>query len=320
MEVIDFVGLTELKSGTGTDIGFNKVAAGGIYTPVMLKVKDYDLKDWSPVFTNPVIKSFNLSIGYKATISATLKNSIAIGNHVTPTGDHTVQLGNWDQQVVTFNEIAHRCDERDITDIDDVTLGLDFIDQLRPVKYKSNYRESAIEQQYPFPHPINEPIAPDIDDYKIIQGDGTTVTDTASYNSALTEYERKGVYYTEYCELVEEIHQLRKSAYASANGIAVTQNFVYGFVGSELVAAAAPLDSDFKPTINQTQRNGFDVEHYYPNHLMAPVVKALQEAHALIKELRVDVNQLQTDVIDLQERTTTLETQMAEVRLQLGLP
>lgn len=321
MDVNDFIGLTELKTGSGIDIGFNKPAAGGIYVPAMLKVEDYDIKDWSPVFNQGIIKSFNISIGYKATVSATTVNSIAIGTHVHPTGNNIIQFGRWDQTILTYGEVGIRNDERDIvtSSIADVTLGLDFIDQLRPVKYQLNYRETQIEEEYPFPHPINEPIAPDIDDYKIINADGDEITDTVSYNNALSTFNRKNTYYTDYCNLVEEICTLRSAAYNTASGVQPLQQFVFGFIGKEVRDAGQTQDSDFNPCIDQSDNGGYDVLHYYPSQLQAPIVKALQQAHELIKTLRRDVDQLRTDVDALRTDTDTLKTQMTEVREQLGL-
>lgn len=304
MEIIDLIGITEFKSGSGVDIGFNKPIAGSIYTPSMLLVSDFDVKDWSPVFDNAVIKSFNICIGYKATIPKQFTNSIAIGNHVTTSGNNTIQLGNWDQQVLTINESAYRNDIRDMSDVQEIELGLDYISTLRPVKYKTSYRDASIETQYPFPHPINEPDKPNRPDF----------TDDESYEAAVNVFNAKNIFYQEYCDAVESIRTLRQSAFNSATSINVSDKFTFGFVGSELVAAAESMDSDFNPVIKQDQdNNGYPVEHLMGFQLTAPMVKAMQEMHELIKILRTDVDLLRTE-------TDLLKLQMTEVRTALGLP
>lgn len=319
MDVNDFIGLTEFESGSGVGVGFNKPIAGNVYTAAMLKVDGYDTKDWSPVFT-PLIKDFNITIGYRATASKDLRNSVAIGNHTDAAGDNCVQIGNWDQQIYIHNEIAVRNDERDMSDIEEIDLGLEFVDRLRPVKYRMSFRDKTIEELYPYPHPINAPIEPNESDYRIQQEDGSFIVDTESYMAAVDTFNVKNEAYLNYCNAVETVRNQRMTAYSSITGTAAGDIW-FGFIGSEVVNAATDIDPDYKPVINPTTLSiGYDVAHYYPMQILPPIVKALQEAHELIKELRTDVDQLQTEVLELKDRTTTLETQMQEVRTQLGLP
>ncbi len=83
----------------------------------------------------------NTCLGYGADIQdATATNQIVIGNNITGTKDNAVFIGNDTSHIENdFNSDAtwnHSSDRRQKTDIKDETLGLEFINDLRPVTYK----------------------------------------------------------------------------------------------------------------------------------------------------------------------------------------
>ena len=99
----------------------------------MNAVDEFDVKDWAPVFSPALVKQMTLTIGYTATANKDLPNTIAIGHRVIPVDPNTVQLGWWDQEVFTVREPSYRLDERDMTDIAEADVGLEFIDKLKPI-------------------------------------------------------------------------------------------------------------------------------------------------------------------------------------------
>lgn len=310
MEVNDFVGAEKLKSGTGIDIGAGSLISGGAYMPIMLRVEDYDIKDWSPVFTPALVKSFNMTIGYKATISADLTNTLAIGTQVVPITSNTVQLGSWSQQVLTIKEPAFRLDERDMTDIAASEIGLEFIDTLKPIKYRSKFRESSIDEKYPLPHPINEPEEPYRDTYRIKNPDGSFFIDEQSYNDAVVEYNKKNAAFKTYRDTLNAVLTSRKNEYANAGTVEDSQ-FSYGFKPTELFASTTAADADFKPLSNPTT----DLTVYYkPSQLIVPVVKAIQQEHTLIIDLRTDVDILRQDVDALELKVAGVEQSLQTVQ------
>ena len=88
------------------------------------------------------------AIGYNA-LNATgmdgFTNITGIGQNSSVTGSNQLQLGNSSTDVYAFNAVQTRSDERDKKDIKDSDLGLEFINKLRPVKYKWNLRDGSMK-------------------------------------------------------------------------------------------------------------------------------------------------------------------------------
>lgn len=72
-------------------------------------------------------------------------NVTALGNYAILTGNNQVQLGN-SATTVYYYQMAQRSDERDKTDIRDTALGLEFINRMRFVDYKWNFREDYVQR------------------------------------------------------------------------------------------------------------------------------------------------------------------------------
>lgn len=91
--------------------------------------------------------SYNIAIGsgaltfYDDGLPFYGNNSIAIGASATVSASSQIKLGNSSQTTVSYGSIQNTADERDKADITNTTLGLDFINALRPVDFKWNYRE-----------------------------------------------------------------------------------------------------------------------------------------------------------------------------------
>lgn len=72
--------------------------------------------------------------------SNNLDNIAIIGNSTSVNGDNEFQLGNSLNTVYTHQAIQTRSDERDKTEIQDTVFGLDFVNRLRPVDFKWDFR------------------------------------------------------------------------------------------------------------------------------------------------------------------------------------
>lgn len=313
----DFIGITQFKGATGTSAGFNRLISGGLFSTPMMDVDGYDVIDWSPVF-DPVIKQFNIAIGYKATIAPSTKNSIAIGNGVSPMGNDVVQLGWYNQDVLTFGEVGHRLDERDMVDIETMALGLDFIASLQPIKYKVAYREKVLDEQHPFLHPLDEPDAPKESDYTIINAAGESVIDEEAYQAALDKYLPKKQAYDDHVIAAQQVMQTRKSAYPSTTN-PIGHYTAFGFTPSEITENTEAQTVGFNPFINKSVSGGNDVNHFLPSQMLPVLVNALKELKGLHDQLRIDHDALRTEFDAVVIEKNTLKDQMVEVRTQLGL-
>ena len=89
----------------------------------------------------------NTANGYFALYDLTSYNHCTgLGYNAQVTGSNQVQLGDSSVTVYAQKALVTRSDERDKIDIEDSPLGLNFILQLRPRKYRMNSREAYFEK------------------------------------------------------------------------------------------------------------------------------------------------------------------------------
>jgi len=74
-----------------------------------------------------------------------ITNSSSLGYLTNVTGNNQVQLGNDFTTTYVYGTVQNRSDARDKADIRDTQLGLDFIEALRPVDFRWDYRESYVD-------------------------------------------------------------------------------------------------------------------------------------------------------------------------------
>ncbi|HIF48436.1 MAG TPA: tail fiber domain-containing protein [Cytophagales bacterium] len=123
--------------------------------------------------------SSNVIIGYNADANANnASNQIVIGYNATGTGDNQIALGNTSitaiKGQVAFSTYSDKRIKREISDGE---LGLDFINKLRPVKYKlknpADYPAELLEERFsslPGSGPYNENVVRPEDDETIYDG------------------------------------------------------------------------------------------------------------------------------------------------------
>ena len=93
--------------------------------------------------------SDNTAVGYLALTSTSFTNTTGLGSNSIVTAANQVQLGDLNTITYVFGTVQNRSDKRDKNEIRDTILGLDFINKLRPVDYKWNYRDDyKIKNEY----------------------------------------------------------------------------------------------------------------------------------------------------------------------------
>lgn len=90
--------------------------------------------------------SDNVLLGQQAgyEMDGTYSNVVAIGRRSPVSGSNQFQLGNASHTPYAYAALQLRSDERDKADIQDTSLGLDFILKLHPVDYRWDYRDDYV--------------------------------------------------------------------------------------------------------------------------------------------------------------------------------
>ena len=86
-----------------------------------------------------------------ANANADYTNSTALGSQALVSGANQVQLGNNTTTTYVYGVVQNRSDKRDKTDVHNSDLGLEFIQKLRPVKFRWDYRDAYINELFPKP-------------------------------------------------------------------------------------------------------------------------------------------------------------------------
>lgn len=92
---------------------------------------------------NLIAGSNNTAVGAEALVQIpqTFTNCTGLGYQARTTGDNQVQCGNSSTSFYAYGTYNNRSDMRDKADIRDTIIGLEFINKLRPVDFRWNYRE-----------------------------------------------------------------------------------------------------------------------------------------------------------------------------------
>ena len=86
------------------------------------------------------------ALGQGATASGA--SSTALGYMASVTGANQVQLGGSGTTTYAYGAVQNRSDKRDKTDVHNSDLGLEFIQKLRPVKFRWDYRDDYINELF----------------------------------------------------------------------------------------------------------------------------------------------------------------------------
>lgn len=198
-------------------------------------------------------------IGYTATIPASCSNSTAIGYTATVTAQNQVQLGNSNTTTFTYGAVQNRSDIRDKVDIQDVDLGLDFINKLRPVKYKWDYREDYINDLFP-------------------------TLDKENFNTE-----------AEYTEALEQQIINKNTFYSEPlkDGSKTRQRYHYGLIAQEFKEVLDDLNADHAAYQDHSLNGGLDIKSLGYMELIPNLIKAIQELSEENKELKQRIEVLE---------------------------
>jgi len=85
--------------------------------------------------------SANTAIGYSSLGTCSFNNCTGVGANAAITAGSQVQLGDANTTTFAYGAVQNRSDIRDKADVRDTELGLEFVNQLRPVDFKWDMRE-----------------------------------------------------------------------------------------------------------------------------------------------------------------------------------
>jgi hypothetical protein len=95
--------------------------------------------------TSTGLRSLNNIFGSQNTLGTYINSSI-FGNSTSVTGSNQNQIGGSITTTYTYGTVQNRSDVRDKIDIEDIPIGVNFINKLKPKFYRWNYREDYIQR------------------------------------------------------------------------------------------------------------------------------------------------------------------------------
>lgn len=197
------------------------------------------------------------------TNATAINNSTGLGYNARVSGDNQVQIGDSTTTTYTYGAVQNRSDERDKAEIRTTTLGLDFINKLRPVDFKWDYREDYIENKDVLVSEEREEVT-------------TIIVTDAEGNE--TEEEKittiDAVYENEVINLPQDGSKMRG-------------RFHHGFIAQEVKTLIDVENVDFGGYQDHSLSGGIDVKSLGYEEFISPMVKAIQELTAKVNELEI---------------------------------
>jgi hypothetical protein len=213
---------------------------------------------------NTLTGNNNTAVGYEALHSTDYVNTAGIGYQAAVTGNNQVQLGNSSTTTYVYGSVQDRSDARDKTEIRDTTLGLEFINKLRPVDFKWDYR----------------------DDYKpappVFPGSNATEEEVQTYKKELADW-------TEACKLCN----------IESTGIKKRNRFHHGLIAQEVKSILDAENIDFGGFQNHAINGGDDVLSIGYIELVAPLIKSVQELTTKLEQAQNEIHNLKTEINNL---------------------
>lgn len=254
------VGTRAQSTGTfGASFGFNAKSLGSSSTSLGCN-SEASVSSTTAVGSSSKAQGLNsTAIGAVSTVYSGYTGGVAIGFESSTGGSQQIQLGGSSTTTYAYGAVQDRSDIRDKSDIQDITLGLDFINLLRPVKYKWDYREDYFNELHPF----------------INRSDFETED---SYQEAL------------------EKRQSDKELFFSnpvKDGSKIRSRYHHGLIAQELKSTLDSLGEDHAAFQDHSIRGGLDVKSIGYAELIPNLIKAIQELSVQNKELKSRLDSLQ---------------------------
>ena len=201
---------------------------------------------------NSISVSNNTAIGSNSGAGNTLySNCTALGANASfLNGDNQVQLGDSTTTTYVYNTVQSRSDLRDKAEVRDTILGLDFINELRPVDYKWDMREDYRSEM---PNPLElDATEEEKDAHKILMDE-----------------------WIESCKPDNLTH----------DGTYIRSRFHHGLIAQEVQDLIEASGVDFGGFQDHKVSGGGDILSIGYDELIAPMIKAIQELTARINVL-----------------------------------
>ena len=193
----------------------------------------------------------NTAIGRDALLNNTgFSNSAGLGYNAQVNGSNQVQLGNSATTTYVYGTVQNRSDLRDKTEVRNTVLGLDFINELRPVDYKWDIREDYRNEK---PNEL---------------GLDATNEEKEAYKILMDEW-------LESVKLDNLTH----------DGTHTRTRYHHGLIAQEVQDVIEASGVDFGGFQDHKVNGGADVLSLGYTELIAPMIKAIQELTARINVL-----------------------------------
>ncbi len=191
--------------------------------------------------------AYNTAIGHDALYNSVSHNNVSgFGYGAVVTGSNQVQLGNASTTTYVYGTVQNRSDLRDKADVRDTTLGLGFINALRPVDYRWDLRDS-----------YRAPL-PDIPE-----------TATNAERAAITAAHLEA----------------NALANITRDGSKKRNRYHHGLIAQEVAAVIQATGVDFGGFQDHSVQGGEDVLSLGYDEFVAPLIRAVQELSARVVEL-----------------------------------
>ena len=194
---------------------------------------------------------YNTAVGTGTVGGAANTNTTMLGYQATVTGSNQVQLGNSNTTTYVYGTVQNRSDARDKADIQDTSLGLDFINALRPVDFRWDMR----------------------DDYRTAAPEPPALDATDEEKAA-------------HAEALQQWRQENSLDSLQHDGSKKRTRFHHGLIAQEVKTACDLLGIDFGGYQDHSVKGGEDVLSLGYEELVAPLIKAVQELSAEVEQLK----------------------------------
>ena len=198
--------------------------------------------------------------------NTTFSNTGGFGYNAQVTGSNQIQLGDASTTTYAYGAVQNRSDIRDKSDVRDTTLGLEFVNALRPVDFKWDLREDYRPEA---PKSVAKPAE--------LKEDASE-EEKAKYAEELSAYEAYVVLKDKWLEDV-------KLANITHDGSKKRNRFHHGLIAQEVKAVLDAKGIDFGGFQDHSVKGGDDVLSIGYEELIAPMLKAIQELSAKVAEL-----------------------------------
>jgi hypothetical protein len=213
----------------------------------------------------------NTAVGFNALANnTTFTNVGGFGYDAQVTGSNQIRIGNTSITSVTSQTNAWS-DGRDKADIRDTVLGLDFINELRPVDYKWDYREDYRTSP---PDIVIKPLEPK---------ENASDEEKQKYAEELAVYEA-------YVVVRDKWLEDSKLKNITHDGTHKRTRFHHGLIAQEIKAVIEKTGVDFGGFQDHTIDGGDEAMTVGYNELIGPMIKAIQELSSEVASLKAQLN------------------------------